>query len=410
MAKPPGASAGRHAIVIGGSVGGLFAANLLLRRGWDVQVFEKATGGLESRGTGIAYHPETEAILALAGARDKHAPGVRVEGRCAVDAMGTVVARQLYPQYVTAWGRIFNPLRAAFPAGRYHGGRELANLSQDAGSVTAHFADGSRATAELLVGADGFRSAVRAIVAPQAVPVYAGYVGWRGLVEEREFSPDFAPVFGQFTFGFPGHGETIGYPIPGLDDSVAPGERRYNFLWYYPVDAGAALTDLLTDASGRVHAWSIPPALIRPEHIAALQRDAAARLPAPYAEAPRRARQFLVQPIYDLESPAMGFGRVALLGDAAFVARPHVGVGVLKAAEDALALAGALEAEPEVPAALMRYGAARIPPSRAAVAMSRHLGAFIERRLPRPEADPGLGLTLPRLLELSGRPVPRDAH
>jgi 2-polyprenyl-6-methoxyphenol hydroxylase-like FAD-dependent oxidoreductase len=396
---------GRRAIIVGGSVGGLFAANLLLRRGWDVQVFEKATGGLESRGTGIAHHPETEAIMAAAGVRDTQAPGVRVEGRCAVDATGAIVARQHYPQYVTAWGRIFNPLRIAFPAERYHGGRELVDLAQDDDTVTAHFADGGSVTAELLVGADGFRSAVRAIVAPEVVPLYAGYVGWRGLVEEAEFSAEFAPVFAQFTFGFPGKGEFIGYPVPGLDDSAEPGRRRYNFLWYYPVDAGAPLADLLTDAGGRLHAWSIPPALIRPEHIAALIQDAAARLPAPYAEAPRRARQFLVQPIYDLESPSLGFGRVALLGDAGFVARPHVGVGVLKAAEDALALAEALEGGATVPQALERYGALRITPSRAAVAMSRHLGAFIERRLPGPEADPSLGLTLPRLLELSGRPV-----
>src|SRR4051794_4305173 len=150
-------TSGRRAIVIGGSVGGLFAANLLLRHGWEVQVFERATEGLESRGTGIAHHPETEAIMALAGVRDEHAPGVRVEGRCAVDASGAVVARQHYPQYVTAWGRIFNPLRAAFPAEHYHGGKELVALEQDAGSVTAEFADGSSATADLLVGADGLR-------------------------------------------------------------------------------------------------------------------------------------------------------------------------------------------------------------------------------------------------------------
>ncbi|MBK1657698.1 FAD binding domain-containing protein [Paracraurococcus ruber] len=395
----------RRAIVIGGSVGGLFAANLLLRRGWDVQVHERATGGLESRGTGIAHHPETEAIMREAGVRDEQAPGVRVPGRCAVDAAGRVVARQDYPQYVTAWGRVFNPLRRAFPADRYHHGRDLVAVTQDADAVTARFADGAQVTADLLVGADGFRSAVRATVAPQVAPIYAGYVGWRGVVEEAEFSPEFAPVFEQFTFGFPGRGQTVGYPIPGLDESVAPGRRRYNFLWYYPVDGGAALTDLLTDASGRAHAYSIPPALIRPDHAAALQADAAARLPAPYAEAPARARQFLVQPIYDLESPGMAFGRVALLGDAAFVARPHVGTGVLKAAQDALALAEALAEAADIPAALARYAAARIPPSRAAVARSRRLGAFIERRLPQPEAEPALGLTLPRLLALSGRPV-----
>jgi 2-polyprenyl-6-methoxyphenol hydroxylase-like FAD-dependent oxidoreductase len=100
---------------------------------------------------------------------------------------------------------------------------------------------------------------------------------------------------------------------------------------------------------------------------------------------------------------------VALLGDAAFTGRPHVGVGVLKAAEDAEALAEALDAAP-VPAALAAYSERRLPPSRAAIAVSRHLGTFIERRLPRPEADPALGLTLQRLLELSGRPVAQAGH
>ena len=169
---------------------------------------------------------------------------------------------------------------------------------------------------------------------------------------------------------------------------------------------------MLTDATGLRRAYSIPPGLLRPEHGAAVKADAAARLPEPYAEAVRRAEGFLVQPIYDLESPAMGFGRVALLGDAAFTARPHVGVGVLKAAEDAEALAEAMDDAPNgaaVPAALAAYSARRLPHCRAAIAVSRHLGAFIEQRLPRPEADPALGLTLQRLLELSGRPVDRNA-
>ena len=329
-----------------------------------------------------------------------------MEGRVAVGPDGAILASQHYPQYVTAWGRVFNPLRLAFPAERMRTGMELRALEQDADSVTAHFADGSSATAELLVGADGFRSAVRGSGrARDVVPIYCGYVGWRGLVEEAAFSAAFAPVFAQFTFLFPGHGEFIGYPIPGLNDSAEPGRRRYNFLWYYPVDAGAPLDDLLTDATGTRHAFSIPPGLLRPDHVAAVKADAAARLPEPYAEAVRRAEGFLVQPIYDLESPAMGFGRVALLGDAAFTGRPHVGVGVLKAARGCRGPGRGAGRRRPVPAALAAYSARRLPPSRAAIAVSRHLGAFIERRLPRPEADPALGLTLQRLLELSGRPV-----
>jgi 2-polyprenyl-6-methoxyphenol hydroxylase-like FAD-dependent oxidoreductase len=106
----------------------------------------------------------------------------------------------------------------------------------------------------------------------------------------------------------------------------------------------------------------------------------------------------------------MTFGRVALLGDAAFVARPHVGVGVLKAAQDALALATQLDRHPSVPEALLAYEAERLPLGRETVAFARHLGAFIERGLPDPEADPSLDLTPEKIIRISGRPLMQHAE
>ena len=220
MATTPG----RRAIVIGGSVGGLFAANLLHRRGWDVRVYDRVPGSLELRGTGIAHHPETEAILARAGSRTstRRASGWRAGSRSGRTAASSPASptRNTSPPGAASSTRCASPSRP-----NDADGYGVARLEQDADQVTAHFADGSSATAELLVGADGFRSAVRAVVAPEVVPIYCGYVGWRGLVEESAFSPAFAPVFAQFTFLFPGHGEFIGYPIPGLNDSAEPGKR-----------------------------------------------------------------------------------------------------------------------------------------------------------------------------------------
>ena len=95
----------------------------------------------------------------------------------------------------------------------------------------------------------------------------------------------------------------------------------------------------------------------------------------------RRARQPFVQPIYDLESPRMAFGRVALAGDAAFVARPHVGMGVTKGAADAMALADSLAENPDdVPSALARYESRRLRVNAAIVARGRELGAWLEGR------------------------------
>jgi hypothetical protein len=83
------------------------------------------------------------------------------------------------------------------------------------------------------------------------------------------------------------------------------------------------LGDLMTDQSGRDHGLAIPPPLIRVDVIAAMRRDAVALLPPMIADVIARTEQPLLQAITDLEAPSMAFGRVALLGDAAFVARPH---------------------------------------------------------------------------------------
>jgi 2-polyprenyl-6-methoxyphenol hydroxylase-like FAD-dependent oxidoreductase len=127
-----------------------------------------------------------------------------------------------------------------------------------------------------------------------------------------------------------------------------------------------------------MHALSIPPPLIRKSVIAAL-RDAAETLLAPqFREIVQLAPQPFLQPIYDLISPRMTMGRVALIGDAAFLARPHVGAGVTKAAHDARALASALHSNAELVQALERFEQERLPVNRRIVERARELGAYLE--------------------------------
>ena len=394
------------AVVVGGSVGGLFVGNFLFRQGWDVEIYERAHEGLASRGLGIAAHDELEALFTAAGAKLPQPLGIEVTGRSAFDRTGHLMASFDFPQHLAAWTGVFNSLHAAFPRERYHNGWELVGIDTHEAGSHANFANGKTVEADLIVGADGFRSIVRSVLAPQVKPRYAGYVAWRGVVEESALSAEFrAETISQFAFVFPRASEFIGYPVPGDDGSADLGRRRYNFLWYYPVSPGAALDDVLTDDQGRLHEYSIPPPLIRSEHIEKLKQNARELLPAKFLEVFGAAKQYMVQPIYDVESERIGFDNVALIGDAGFVARPHVGVGVLKAGQDALELTKCLARCPSIAAALELYQLSRIDEGRKSVAAGRRLGAFIERGHDGPWTDPALGLSPQDIIRVSGRPV-----
>jgi 2-polyprenyl-6-methoxyphenol hydroxylase-like FAD-dependent oxidoreductase len=396
----------RKAVIAGGSVGGLFVGNMLMRQGWAVDVFERVAGGLQSRGAGIAGHAELTAILQAIGVSTSRPPGIDVSGRIAFDRHGNELASFDYPQYLTSWSSLFNLLASAFPSQRYHLGVELLDIMQNADGVVALLSSGQRVAADLIVGADGIRSRVRGLLAPDIVPRYGGYVAWRGIMDEADLSDAFmAETFDRFSFCFPPGGQFIGYPLLGQDGSNARGARRYNFLWYTHVAEGADLDALMTDESGERHE-SIPPPLIRKVHIEALRRAGVCDLPPSFAEVVLRADRHLLQPIYDVESENIAFGHVALIGDAAFVARPHVGIGVLKAAQDAAVLARSLDECDSVPEGLLRYESERLQPNIDAVEFGRYLGSFIERGLAGPTSDPELELSYEFIIRESAR-LPR---
>ncbi len=373
-----GTTAPRRALIIGGSMSGLLAGMMLARRGWRVEVFERAVEELSGRGAGIVAQGELIARLTALGL-DVDALGVKVTTRQLIGAAGGVAATVVCPQVLTAWERVFRILRDAFPAEHYHRGRGLKAFEQDDAGVRAVFNDGGRAEADVLIGADGLRSTVRQQSLPNVSPVYAGYVAWRALLAESAFPPAIhRALFDAMTFCLPPGEQFLGYPVAGPDNDLRGGHRRYNVVWYRPADAATELPRLLTDERGVTHAIAIPPPLVPRAAIAAM-RDAAERLLAPQLRAVvRLIEEPILQPIYDLESPRLAFGRVALIGDAACVARPHVGAGVAKAADDAFALAEALDADDDDAAALRRFEAQRLGENRKIVERARHLGAYLQ--------------------------------
>ncbi|MDO8875417.1 MAG: FAD binding domain-containing protein [Pseudolabrys sp.] len=376
----------RRAIVIGGSMSGLLSALLLQRSGWDVHVYERVEGELSGRGAGIVAQQELIARLRGLGLETSEL-GVHIVKRQIIDAQGRVTREIECPQVATAWERVYRLLRDAFPPERYHRGRGLSKFTQDARAVQAHFSDGETIEGDLLVGADGIRSTVRQQCLPEVVPLYAGYSAWRAMIAEDAFPPEtHRAVFPIMSFGLPPGEQFLSYPVAGPDNDLRPGKRRTNVIWYRPADEHGKLQWLLTDDSGKTHAISIPPPLIRKEAIAEMH-DAAERLLAPQFRAVvRLIEEPILQPIYDLVSPRMAFGRVAIVGDAAFVARPHVGAGVSKAADDAAALVNALQQHDDVESALKAYEAARLDENVRIIEWARHLGAYLQASQTEAEA------------------------
>lgn len=366
-------------LVAGGSLGGLFAANILRAQGHDVLVLEKAAGTLDGRGAGIVTHAPLLEGLRRAGIPIDDTLGVQVQSRVALHADGTVAATNALPQLLTSWGRLYHLLRQALPAGLYRHGTTVQRVTQQNGRVQVHCADGSTVDGDMLVASDGLRSVVRAQMAPHVQPFYAGYVAWRGVCDEALLSRHtLASVFPHFAFGLPAGEQFLGYPVAGAGNTTAPGTRRFNFVWYRPAPPDDTLEALMTDEEGHYHPLGIPPNKVAAGPIAAMRAAAAGLLAPQFAEIIDKTVQPFLQPIYDVSSEQIAFDRIVLMGDASFVARPHVGMGVTKAAQDAMALADCIAQHGAGPAAANAYQALRLQPGQAVVQRSRELGAYMQ--------------------------------
>ena len=363
-----------RALIIGGSLAGMFAAHLLRQNGWRVDVYERSAEDLAGRGAGLGSHAALVAILKRIGI-DMSAPlGVPIPRYVWLDRDGGVVADVPRPRLMTAWSRLYRPLKDLLPRELYHASKSLAGVEQDERSVTAIFSDGTRETGDLLIGADGSRSAVRTQLAPQAKPEYAGYIAWRALWPEAEATEAQRELlYSRNAFCIPDSELWVSYPVPARDGDVTPGKRDYNIVWYRPADE-AMLADMNTDGQD-VRYEQIPPPLIRPDVTDAVKQAARETIAPALAEIFSASRPYF-QPIYDLASPQLIFGRAIIMGDAAFVARPHVGAGVTKAALDAACLADALAEQPSIEAALAHYGRTRKAAGDWIISRAREFGAI----------------------------------
>jgi 2,6-dihydroxypyridine 3-monooxygenase len=358
--------------IAGGSIGGLTAAVLLRDLGSDVHVFERSATELQGRGAGIVVHEMSVRYLVENRIADIDALSVASHRHIHVDVSGATIHDDPIAYRYTSWNTLYRNLLRSLGPDRYHFGRAVTGF-HDTGREVVVTTAGGEIECDLLICADGVASTGRAILQADAQPVYAGYVAWRGTVPEKVLSPGACSALQDtLLYHWTGNSHILAYMIPGPEGEVQAGHRLVNFVWYRNVPA-LELSELMTDVAGVEHSLSQPPGSVREPHLHEL-RHAAQSLTPVLSELVLATPEPFIQKIVDVEVDHMAFGRICLLGDAAFTARPHTAAGTAKAAADAWALAEKLRTHGEVSATLTDWESKQLRVGRQLVARARELG------------------------------------
>ncbi|TCK26933.1 FAD-dependent monooxygenase [Pseudonocardia endophytica] len=374
---------GRAAVVVGGGIGGLAASASLLRHGWEVTILERAPRFGEI-GAGLAVTANGMAALDAIGSGDAvRAAGHRLASLTYRNGRGRRLAALPVTPATTAVGihrrRLHDALLAAVAGAHLVAGAEVVGVDPgDAGGARAGVrwrdAVGElRREADLVVGADGLRSAVRSVLWPGSGPSYSGATCWRAVVDDTAGT---LPVDDGFTT-FWGAGADAGVLSTGRD-----GVYWYLYLLHPP---GATFDDELGTARRAVDGWA-------PE----LTELVAATDPSNLV----RHDVFHVAP----PLPSYVRGRVALAGDAAHALVPTMGQGANTALEDGVTL-GPLLRGADLAAGLRAYDTARRPRTQRIARRSlqvQRMGADLVGRWPRAVRDALLRLTPPGPMARAG--------
>ncbi|MGW2633592.1 FAD-dependent monooxygenase [Streptomyces chattanoogensis] len=342
-----GGAGERSAIVVGGGIGGLAAGVALTRSGWQVKVLERAATFGEV-GAGLSLWPNGLRALDAMGVGDQIREQALVEtqagirntsGRWLSRTDTQELARRFGPVVMIHRAQLFDILRTALPAGALCAGATVTRISVRGRRVEVEHGKGV-SQADLLVAADGIDSTVRRSLWPQApAPRYAGYTAWRLVVDTgRRLSA------GGESWG---RGERVG--IAPLTDG-----RTYLFCVANAPERQHNPGNELAEMRRRFGHWHdpIPQLLTAADEEAVMRHD-----------------------IYALP-PLASFvtGRAALLGDAAHAMTPNLGQGANQALEDAVTLAGLLDAYPDVESALATYDRHRRPRTQMIARRSHRIG------------------------------------
>ncbi|XAH22145.1 FAD-dependent monooxygenase [Xylophilus sp. GW821-FHT01B05] len=357
-------------VIVGGSLAGLTLALACAARGVPVRVLERSARRVLG---GDSLNIDFAALAATVG----HDPRKHL-------------ALPMVPAYrdrnLTTWPALYAWLHdraAATPGITLEAGRAVTSVADLGERAQLFFADGTQSLAAAVIGADGYHSTVRRAIAPEApFARYAGYVVWRGLVDEQALArpvpwPSNGGLWIELVDGY----RLVAAALPGRDGSVEAGRRQITFAWF-DVHREALLRRthrLSADGYivGTLGRGTIDEA-VRAELLALIPQ----LWPQTWAEAVtagvRSTDALSGAPIAEYKPERLARGALAIVGDAAHVVSPMTGRGFVTGMEDAAVLARMLAERPaseSIPSVLARYEAARLPFTQALVTHSERISA-----------------------------------
>jgi 2,6-dihydroxypyridine 3-monooxygenase len=366
---------GSRAIVVGGSIGGLTAALLLRDLGFGVTVFERSSSELDGRGGGIVLQPEMIRWFKERSRRKPEEVSTSTKWQRYLGPANEMLFEESAEWSYSSWSTLYGALLSDFGRENYVLGEFACGFDQDSDTVEVRFAGGRTERADLVVFADGISSVGRERLNGDVPAHYSGYVGWRGTVPENEVSKEtFELLSDSLTYSFAPNTHIILYPIPGPGERLTVGDRLLNYVWYRNVPEGHLAEEMFVTRRGTRGGVSVPPGMVQDRFVQEM-REAAEVLAPAAAEVVRRTAEPYIQKVVDLRSQRMAAGRVAVIGDAAFAARPHAAAGTAKAASDAWALAEALgKATDGIPSGLTDWEPERLRTGNALVDRVTRMG------------------------------------
>ncbi|KAI0156749.1 FAD/NAD(P)-binding domain-containing protein [Hypoxylon sp. FL1284] len=351
---------------VGGSIAGLMCGIGLMQAGHNVQVVEQDSHQRQSYVSGLGLGTSGEVFLRR---HDRLADDDFSQEISGIRVLKNDGSTQLFAtgrRRITSWDALYFRLRSnfdQFPSSYY----PTAPLRRESDGQTIYRArtkvvgitctgtcdggvvvdvlnrdteEASKIVADVVVGADGPDSMVRAKYLPTIRRRYVGYIAWRGIVPERDLS---YPTRQMLAYGVivytTASQHCIMYTIPGTNGSFASADRMLNFTWYTNQPLEALDEFMIDGVDGHRHHNTVPPGRVK-ENVWSAQVDSARSqaFPATIFEIISKIRQPFIQVITDFCSPRAVFenGKVVVIGDALALFRPHTGYGASQAAFHAL--------------------------------------------------------------------------